>query len=46
MTTLISEGMITDKLEKTIFTKIVLFATGFLAVFHYFWALAMRAMKG
>jgi hypothetical protein len=46
MTTFISERMITDKLPKTIFTKIVLLAGGFLAVFLYFWALAMGAMKG
>ncbi|KAA6326777.1 hypothetical protein EZS27_024164, partial [termite gut metagenome] len=46
MTTFISEGMITDKLTKTIFTKIVLFATGFLAVFLYFCTLAIRAMEG
>ncbi|KAA6350306.1 hypothetical protein EZS27_002272 [termite gut metagenome] len=30
MTTFISERMITDKLTKTIFTKVVLFAGGFL----------------
>ncbi|KAA6331185.1 hypothetical protein EZS27_020179 [termite gut metagenome] len=41
-----SEGMITDKLTKTIFTGTVLFATGFLAVFPYFCTLAIRAMKG
>jgi cytochrome c biogenesis protein CcdA len=47
MTTFISEGMITDKLTKTIFTKIILFATGFLAVFLHLRALAMGmgAMK-
>jgi hypothetical protein len=46
MTTFISEGMITDKLPKTSFTKIILFAGGFLAIFLYFCALAIRAMKG
>ncbi|KAA6344315.1 hypothetical protein EZS27_008051 [termite gut metagenome] len=46
MTTFISEGMITDKLAKTIFTKIILFAGGFLAVFLYFCALAIGAVKG
>jgi hypothetical protein len=38
--------MITDKLAKTLFTKIVLLATGFLAVFLYFCALAIEAIKG
>jgi hypothetical protein len=46
MTTFISEEMITDKLTKTIFTKLVLCAGGFFAVFLYFCALAIRAMKG
>jgi hypothetical protein len=46
MKTFISERMIADKLAKTIFTKIVLFAEGFLAVFLYFRALAIGAMKG
>jgi hypothetical protein len=36
----------TYKLAKTIFTKIVLLAGGFLAVFLYFCALAIGAMKG
>jgi cytochrome c biogenesis protein CcdA len=38
--------MITDKLAKTIFTKMVLFAAGFLTVFLYFCALTIGAMKG
>jgi hypothetical protein len=38
--------MIADKWAKTILTKIVLLAGGFLAVFLYFCALAIGAMKG
>jgi hypothetical protein len=38
--------MIAHKLAKTILTKIVLLATGFLAVFLYFCTLAIGAMKG
>jgi hypothetical protein len=46
MTTFISENMITDKLARAVFTKIVLFAGGLLAVFLYFCALAIGAMEG
>ncbi|KAA6315239.1 hypothetical protein EZS27_034272 [termite gut metagenome] len=45
MTIFICESLITDKLTKTIFTKIVLFAGGFLTVFLYFCTLAIEAMK-
>jgi hypothetical protein len=38
--------MITDKLAGTIFTKIVLFAGGLLAVVIYFCALPMGTRKG
>jgi cytochrome c biogenesis protein CcdA len=38
--------MITNKLAKTLFKKIVLFAAGFLPVFLYFCASAIGAMKG
>ncbi|KAA6320543.1 hypothetical protein EZS27_029698 [termite gut metagenome] len=38
--------MIADKLAKTSFTKIILFAGGFPTVFLYFCALAIGAMEG
>jgi hypothetical protein len=46
MTTLISGRMITDKLAKTSFTKIVLLAASFLAIFLYFCALAIGSNGG
>jgi hypothetical protein len=38
--------MIADKLAGTVFTKIILFAGGFFAVFLYLRALAIGAMEG
>jgi hypothetical protein len=46
MTTFISECMIADKSARAAFTKIVLLAGGFLAVFLYLRASAIGAMKG